>query len=214
MERRRFAEVIAGGLLAAPLADEGQQAAKVYRIGTLERTSTVISAANLDGSRHGLRELGYVEGEDFVIEYRSADGRDERFPGLVTELVRLKVGLILTRGTPAALAAKNRLPALYASIEFAGGSIANGVNYPDQYRRAARFADTIFKGAQPADPPIEQPTELEFMSNLVGTGAVLLANVTQHVYQMARAAGFNKEDGSADLKIFERLAGMTAGKGQ
>jgi len=49
---------------------------------------------------------------------------------------------------------------------------------------------------------------------LAGTGAVLLANVMQQVCQMARAAGFNKEDGSAVLKIFERLAGITAGKGQ
>ena len=49
---------------------------------------------------------------------------------------------------------------------------------------------------------------------LAGTGAVLLANVTQHVCQMARAAGFNKKDGSAVLTIFERLAGITVGKGQ
>ena len=50
----------------------------------------------------GLRDLGYVEGKSFVIEYRSADGRDERYPGLAAELVRLKVDLIVTRGTPAA----------------------------------------------------------------------------------------------------------------
>ena len=65
-----------------------------------------MNAANVDAFRQGLRELGYVEGRNFVIEYRSADGRDERFPGLAVELVRLKVDVILTRGTPAALAAK------------------------------------------------------------------------------------------------------------
>src|SRR5216684_3170431 len=69
--------------------------------------SSTLNTANLDAFRQGLRELGYVEGRDFVIEYRSADGRPERFPGLATELVRLKVDLIVTRGTPAVLAAKN-----------------------------------------------------------------------------------------------------------
>ncbi len=65
--------------LAAPLAVDAQASEKVYRIGMLERTSPVINAANLDGFRRGLRELGYVEEKNFVIEYRSADGRDERF---------------------------------------------------------------------------------------------------------------------------------------
>ena len=287
--------------VAGPLAADAQPAEKVYRIGMLERTSTAINAANLDGFRQGLRELGYVEGKNFIIEYRSADGRDERFPGLATDLVRLKVDLILTRGTPATLAAKNatgtipvvmtgigdpvgqgivaslarpggnvtgmsplvtelypkrvellrellpgavrlavlfnmsnpaapaqwkevdraarslgfqpqlfdvrtledlgpafdgaarqradafvvgldtltqanqrlivdlaakhRLAAIYASMEFVGGLIVYGVNFPDQYRRAARFADRIFKGANPADLPIEQPTKLELVIN-------------------------------------------------
>ena len=94
-------------LTLAPLAAEAQSAGKVYRIGILETRSTAMNAANLDAFRQGLRELGYVEGQNFVIEYRSADGRPERFPGLATELVRLKVDLIVTRGTPAVLAAKN-----------------------------------------------------------------------------------------------------------
>jgi len=287
--------------IAAPLAVDAQRPEKLYRIGMLERTSTAINAANLEGFRQGLRELGYVEGKSFVIEYRSADGRDERFPSLAAELVRLKVDLILTRGTSAALAAKNatgtipvvitgvgdpvgqgvvaslarpganvtglstlvteiyakrvgllkelvpgavrlaalinmsnpasppqwkeveratrslglqaqlldvrkpedlgpafdgairqradalvvgletltqanqrvivdlaakhRLPAIYASMEFAGGLVVYGVNYPDQYRHAASFADRIFKGAKPADLPVEQPTKFELVIN-------------------------------------------------
>ena len=64
------------------------------------------------------------------------------------------------------LAAKYRLPAMYASMEFAGGLLIYGVSYPDHYRRAASFVDRIFKGAKPADLPIEQPTKLELVINL------------------------------------------------
>jgi len=88
-------------------AFEAQPADKIYRIGMLERTPAAINAANLDAFRQGLRSLGYTEGKNVVIEYRSADGRDERFRELAAELVGLKVDLILTRGTPAALAAKH-----------------------------------------------------------------------------------------------------------
>ena len=291
------------GAALAPIAIEAQPADKVYRIGMLERTSAAINAANLEGFRQGLRALGYVEGKNLAIEYRSADGRDDRFRDLAAELVALKVDLILTRGTPAALAAKrataggipvvitgvgdpigqgivaslarpggnitglsatvteifpkrvellselvpratriavlfnmsnpalprqwlevetaaralglqahlldvrkvedlrpafdmatrqraealvvgletltlanaplivelaakHRLPAMYASTEFVGGLASYGVNYPDHYRRAATFVDKIFKGAKPADLPVEQPTKLELAINL------------------------------------------------
>jgi putative ABC transport system substrate-binding protein len=79
----------------------------VYRIGILETIPAARNAANLDALRKGLRELGYAEGRNLVIEYRSADGRAERFPDLASELVRLKVDLLVTRGTPGAKAAKN-----------------------------------------------------------------------------------------------------------
>ena len=302
MDRREFLFTLAGGLLAAPLAAEAQHLQKPYRIGMLERTSMAINAGNVNAFRQGLRELGYVEGESFVLEYRSAEGRDDQFPDLVTELVRMKVKMILTRGTPAALAAKNatdtipvvftgvgdpvgqgivvslarpgrnvtglsaavteifpkrvqlirelvpraariaalfnmsnpalppqwrevemaarslglephlldvrraddlapafdaavrqradalivgletltqanqhlivdlaarrRLPAIYASTEFAGGLVAYGVNYPEMYRQAAGFAHKIFKGAKPADLPVEEPTKVELVVNL------------------------------------------------
>ena len=308
MDRRTFLGALASGLLAAPLAAQAQQPAKVYRIGMLERTSPATNAANFEAFRRGLRELGYVEGKNLVIEYRSADGRDERFAGLATELVRLNVDLILTRGTPAALAAKNatgtipvvitgladpvgqgivaslarpggnitgvsaivtelyakrvellrellprasrisalfnmsnpslppawkeietaarslgmqpqlldvrkpedlgpafdgavrrrtdalvvgldtltqasqrlivdlaakhRLPAVYASMEFAGGLVVYGVNYPGHYRRAATFADRIFKGTQPGDLPVERPTKFELIINLKTARAI------------------------------------------
>jgi putative ABC transport system substrate-binding protein len=302
MDRRTFIGGVAGGLLAAPLAARAQQVAKVYRIGILETIPAARNASNLDALRKGLRDLGYVEGRNLVIEYRSADGRPERFPDLAAELVRLKVDLIVTRGTPAASAAKNatetipvimatmgdpraivasfarpggnitgvttfsteltakriellkelvpnlsriallhnmgnpavppeweetktaarslglqaelldvrsqgdlgrafelavrqhvdalvigadgltqlhkqtivdlvarnRLPAAYPAREFveAGGLIAYAVNYPDLYYRFASFVDKIFKGAKPAELPVEQPTKFELVINL------------------------------------------------
>jgi ABC-type uncharacterized transport system substrate-binding protein len=108
LPRRAFMAIVAGGLLVTPLAPRAQQpAAKTYRIGILESVPAAQNAANLDALRRGLRELGYVEGRNLIIEYRSSDGRAERFPDLAAELVRLKVDLIVTRGTPATRAAKN-----------------------------------------------------------------------------------------------------------
>ena len=287
-------------VLGVPVVEAGSD--KLYRVGMLERTSATINAANIEGFRQGLRERGHVEGQTFVIDYRSADGHDDRFPALANELVRSKVDLILTRGTPAALAAKHatgtipvvmtgvgdpvgqgivaslarpganvtglsaavtdiypkrvqllkelvpkatriaflfnmsnpalppqwregeratralgiepllldirrvediepafdaairqradamvvgietltqsnqrlivelaakrRLPAMYASAEFAGGLMSYGVNYPEMYRRAGNLAHKIFTGTKPASVPVEEPTTFELVINL------------------------------------------------
>jgi len=87
MDRRTFLASTGAVFLAVPLAVDAQPTQKVYRVGMLESTSQAINAANLDAFRRGLRELGYVEEKNLVIDYRSADGRDERFPALATELV-------------------------------------------------------------------------------------------------------------------------------
>jgi putative ABC transport system substrate-binding protein len=105
--RRREFIVALGGLTVWPLVSRAQQARKVYRIGILETIPAVHNAANLDALRKGLRKLGYVEGQNLVIEYRSAEGHAERFPDMASDLMRLKVDLIVTRGTPAVQAAKN-----------------------------------------------------------------------------------------------------------
>jgi putative tryptophan/tyrosine transport system substrate-binding protein len=301
--RRVLVVILVFAGLLAPAAAGAQAAGKIYRIGVLETTSSIGNAANLAAFREGLQEAGYVVGRNVVLEYRYAEGRPERFKELAAELVRLKVDVIVTRGTPAVLAAKeatntmpivmaasgdpilsgivpslarpggnvtglsattvevngkrlellrallpkmgrvavllnmanpnnvlqwkeiesvgrtlgiqaqrldvrkaddiapafdaatnqkadamvvvieaitqanqlpivrlaarHRLPAMYASREFVegGGLIAYGVNYADLYRRAARYVDKIFKGAKPADLPIEQPTTFELLVN-------------------------------------------------
>jgi putative ABC transport system substrate-binding protein len=307
MDRRTAILVVGGSLLAMPFASSAQTPAKVWRIGMLETTPAAMNAANLDAFRQQLRELGYVEGRNLIIEYRSADGRSERFVGLATELVNMKVDLIVARGSLATLAAKNatrtipvvmsavgeplqfvasfarpggnvtglssvtvdletkrlgllrelvpskriaalynldnpanrsewkdiemaapsmgvklqlfdvrnpeglepaltaashehadglivsqdglfqayrkqvaelaakyRLPAIYRSMESveAGGLMAYGPNYPDLYRRTAVYVDKIFKGANPGDLPVEQPTKFELIINLKAAKAL------------------------------------------
>ena len=122
MRQRKLARlptVVALVLLIAPLVAAAQPAGRVYRIGVLETRSAVLNAANMDAFRQGMLELGYKEGQNLEVVYRSSDGRDERFPDLANELIRLKVDLILTRGTPASLAAKRAsrtIPVVMASV--------------------------------------------------------------------------------------------------
>jgi putative ABC transport system substrate-binding protein len=294
---------------AWPLAARAQQN-KVWRIGMLDTASRDLNATNMTAFLQGLRELGYIDGQNLTIEYRTDEGRSERLPDLVSELLRLKVDAIVLRGTQEAMAVKNatstvpvvmsaisdpvglgivaglarpggnftgmisfasevsaknvellramvptvrrlaaihdasnpgtareweeiqkaartlaiearsfdvrnvadvsrafdaagrdridavyvnvdsvtranqrqiiglaaqyKLPAIYAAREFVdnGGLATYGVSYPQLYFRAASFVDKIFKGAKPADLPVEQPTKLEFVINLTTAKAL------------------------------------------
>ena len=118
VDRRSFIHALAGGVLTSPEMVWGQQA-KVYRIGMLEAVSATLNAANLDAFRKGLRDAGYVEGRNLIIDYRSAEGHAERFRDLALEMVRLKVDVIVSRGTPATRAAKNatsNIPVVMATM--------------------------------------------------------------------------------------------------
>jgi putative tryptophan/tyrosine transport system substrate-binding protein len=106
MKRREFLVFVGGLATSLPVVSRAQQAAKIYRIGILEPIPAVQNAANLSALRDGLRSLGYAEGQNLILEYRSAEGREDQFADLASELVRLKVDLIVTRGTPAVQAAK------------------------------------------------------------------------------------------------------------
>ena len=114
-------------VLAVPLALDAQDAGKVYRIGVLEVEGAAVNAEYLGAFRQGLKDLGYVEERNFVIEYRSADGGVERFPDLATELVRLKVDVIVTRGSPAALAAKQATRTIPIVMASSGDPAAEGI---------------------------------------------------------------------------------------
>ena len=316
MRRREFIALAGAAIASLPATLASAQQGKNYRIGILEPIPAEQNASNIDALREGLRRLGYVEGQNLIVEYRSADARAERFPELASELVRLKVDLIVTRGTPAVQAAKNasrtipvvmaamgapllvvdslshpggnvtglttfsaeligkrvellkelipnlsrlallhnmgnpmsppewedtkasarslavqsmlldvrneddlprafqtavqdrvealligadgltqahqrtivelaarhRLPAIHPSSDFVqiGGLMAYAVNYPNLYFRAASFADKIFKGANPGELPVEQPTRFELVVNL-GTAKALKLTIPQSI---------------------------------
>jgi len=94
-------------LLTAPLTSSAQQAAKVPRLGLLIPGSSSAFAPRIEAFRHGLRDLGYVEGRNITIEYRFAEGQDDRLPALVAELIRLHVDIMVTDGEEAILAAQH-----------------------------------------------------------------------------------------------------------
>ena len=110
---------VIGALLALPTAAQAQPAPKLWRIGILETLPEADNAANLAALRLGLRERGHIEGQHYAFIYRSPKTRVESYAGLAAELVQLKVDLIVTRGTPAAIAAKaatQSIPVVMAAI--------------------------------------------------------------------------------------------------
>jgi len=135
---------LALGLLVAPLAAVAQQPAKMPRIGVLSPGSPGPSPL-LDAFRQGLRELGYIEGQNIAIEYRFAEAKLERFHDLAAELVHLKVDVLFTINTPASQAAKNAtktIPivftwvaepaALVASLARPGGNVTGLTTIADE----------------------------------------------------------------------------------
>ena len=116
-------------LSAVPLAGEAQQPTKIARIGFLMTGSLESPEVRviLDAFRQGLRERGYVEGQNIVIEYRSAAGKLERFPTLASELARLKVDLIVAVNTPAARAARQATTVIPFVTPVMGDPLGDGL---------------------------------------------------------------------------------------
>jgi putative ABC transport system substrate-binding protein len=114
-------------LLCAPLAAEAQQVRTVQRVGYLGDSSPSLESNLVEAFRRGLRERGYVEGQNIVIEYRWAEGTYDRFSLLVAELVRLKVDVIVIAGTPAALAAKQMTTTIPIVMAVTGDALEAGL---------------------------------------------------------------------------------------
>jgi putative ABC transport system substrate-binding protein len=117
---RKLVCLLAVLLFASVHLAEAQQPGKVYRIGLLSARSSVSESTRAEAFRQGLRDLGYVEGKNIIIDYRYAEGKFERLPDLTAELVRLKVDVILALGVPPTRAAKQVTTTI--PIVMAGGS--------------------------------------------------------------------------------------------
>src|SRR6266446_4894071 len=122
--RREFIGILAGGFLASPRASEAQQAGKVARLGYLANNPAANSHLS-EAFLQGLRDLGYVEGRNLVIEYRTAEGKWDRFPALAAELVALKVDVLVAANSLAVLPAKRAtrtIPIVFTGAPDAVGS--------------------------------------------------------------------------------------------
>jgi len=127
MRRREFVALIGGAVIIRPLAARAQQPGKVSRIGFLGTSSPALEKAHVDAFLKKLQELGHVEGQTVVIEYRWADGQDDRLPDLAAELVRSKPDVIVTTGTPGTLAAKRATSAIPIVFASSGNPINTGL---------------------------------------------------------------------------------------
>jgi putative ABC transport system substrate-binding protein len=135
MKRREFMGLIGSAASAAvwPLGAQAQQTGNVRRIGILDTTTRELNK-DIAALFKGLRAFGYVEGQNLIVEYRSADGRNERLPELVSELLRLNLDLIVVRGTPEIIAIKNadsKIPiVMSAVVDPVGLGLAASLNHP------------------------------------------------------------------------------------
>jgi len=125
MRRREFITLL-GGAVAWPLAARAQQA-KLPTIGFLGPTTPSAQAQWVAAFLQRLRELGWIEGRTFAIEYRWAEGRAERFADIATEFARLKVDVIVTYGTPETMAAKQATSIIPIVFAFTGNPVGNGL---------------------------------------------------------------------------------------
>ena len=125
VKRREFIALLGSAAAALPLAAAAQP--KIPRIGFMGNSTAALEANLLDAFREGLRELGYEEGRNIVIEYRWANGKYDHFPVLVAELIAAKVDAIVTAGTPAALAVKNATTTVPLVMVAVGDPIGTGL---------------------------------------------------------------------------------------
>ncbi len=121
------AVILACAFLAAPTTAPAQPATKLARIGVLTLSTTTWAGPEGEAFRQGLRELGYTEGQNIALEHRDAGGRAERLPAMASELVRLKVDVIVTQSNVAALAAKKATQTIPIVMAIAGDPVKAGV---------------------------------------------------------------------------------------
>jgi putative ABC transport system substrate-binding protein len=126
MNRKIFCFALGAMLFAFCSSVEPQQPKKVPRIAYLAASPASANAGRLEAFRQGLRDIGYVEGENIVIEDRYADGKFDRLPALAAELVRLKFDVIITAGPPVTRAVKEATATIPVVMAQDGDPVGNG----------------------------------------------------------------------------------------
>src|SRR6266576_2818397 len=127
MKRKITVLALSAMLFALCVSAEAQQPGKIFRIGFLDPSTASSMAAGLEAFRQELSRLGWIEGKNISIEYRFAEQKSERLPDLAAELVRLKVDLIVTTGSPSALAAKKATTAIPIVMATAPDPVGSGL---------------------------------------------------------------------------------------
>jgi putative tryptophan/tyrosine transport system substrate-binding protein len=125
--RRQFITLLGGAAVTWPLAARAQQPARTWRIGFLSAVSRSAASSSYAAFVKGMHELGYVEGKDFVIEWRSVEGKYERFPDIAEELVRLKVDVFVTGVTAALPALKRATTTIPIVMAYSTDPVGNGL---------------------------------------------------------------------------------------
>src|SRR5436309_4373237 len=127
MKRRTFISLLGGAAAAWPLAARAQQVGKIPRVGFMGNSTAALEANLVGPFRESLRELGHVEGQNIVIEYRWAEGKYERFPALIAELLAQRVEVIVTAGTPASLAVQKATTSVPLVMVGVGDPVTTGL---------------------------------------------------------------------------------------
>ena len=129
MKRREFIALLGGAAAAWPLVARAQQSEKAARLGFLGSTSPTaqVYVERVQAFRTGLRDLGYIEGKNLVLEFRWANGDYARLPELAAELLRLDIDVLVTFGTPGTLAAKRASAKIPIVMAVSGDAVATGI---------------------------------------------------------------------------------------
>jgi putative ABC transport system substrate-binding protein len=127
MRRRKFVALLGGVVAAWPFAVRAQHGGKIPRVGFMGNSTAALESNLIGPFREGLRDHGYEEGRNVEIVFRWAEGRYERFPAVVAELIAANVDVIVTAGTPAALAVKKATSTVPVVMAAVGDPVGTGL---------------------------------------------------------------------------------------
>ena len=197
MIARRTLLILGAAALAAPHALLAQASSKTVRIGFLVPTTRKGYAPRIEGLKAGLRDLGYIEGKNLTMEYRSAeDDRYERFPELAAQLVALKVDVLVTGGTPATLALKRATSTIPIIIGSASDPVATGI-VPSLARPGGNITGSSFFVAELGVKRLEMLRQalprLKRVAVLMNGGNVSMVPVEREMLPAAKQLGIEMQ---------------------